>query len=332
MKTQSDYIYPLRVSIGSEFIDIFAANDGNFTVVLTPPETGTLTISIGGESWWGTISNVQINRINSYPPDVIDLNGEYDINTFQTNICTGNGHKKISSHTARGNVAYGLNNQQETKSAYYNVAIGDSNQKNLEQGCYNSAIGHAVQEHLITGMYNQGMGSFAQNALVSGCWNVAIGNEAERDLVDGCNNVAIGRRAGNSMVHANGNTIIGSQVAFGRSDITGDGTVSDERATIDGSWQTLMGFQATQSSAVQADYLTAIGARAEGAENATAIGAGVSAKGIGSVAIGKDSDGNSAIANRADDFVLGTAKHTIILAGHKIIFNQDGTVTWELVT
>ena len=50
--------------------------------------------------------------------------------------------------------------------------------------------------------------------------------------------------------------------------------------------------------------------------------------GDGSIAIGVDSSGNCAKANNDNECVIGTANHTMILGGKKLVFNQDGTVSW----
>ncbi|WP_088342994.1 MULTISPECIES: hypothetical protein [Rhodomicrobium] len=60
---------------------------------------------------------------------------------------------------------------------------------------------------------------------------------------------------------------------------------------------------------------TAIGAGSEAGENATALGAGTSANANGSVAVGRDSSGNGAVASKENEFVLGTANHTYTAPG-----------------
>ena len=83
------------------------------------------------------------------------------------------------------------------------------------------------------------------------------------------------------------------------------------------------------NSEEQCDYATAFGAYARAGENATALGPKSAAIGSGSVAIGMDSTGVAAQANNDNQVVIGTSAHSIYLAGHKINFNQNGTVTWE---
>ena len=162
--------------------------------------------------------------------------------------------------------------------------------------------------------------------MIKTCWNVGVGNETIRACSTGTNNVAVGRRALDSLSDGNKNVAIGSQAGFLR-----DG-VSDAVKSISADEQTLIGYQATQYGTGTQDKACAFGSHACSNENGLALGAYTQAQGNGSVAIGMDSNGNSAVAITDNDFVLGTSSHRFILGDKVIKFNPDNTVTWETLT
>lgn len=313
------------VSLGDQSIGVFYAPDSTNRASLVASETGNVVLKLQmAETASGAITRVRITEFTQLCAEAMDINGTI-VRAYNDNVAVGGGQEKSASN---GNTAFGKGAQSELNAGQNNSAFGYQAQRDLTAGAYNTACGNRAQMRLTTGMYNVGVGQLAQFYLTTGCWNNAMGNEAQRDLTTGCDNVSLGRRSHNSLTTGSGNTAVGSQSGY----INGDDDGTYNRTTT-GSYQTTIGFNATQKSAnmEQFDYVTAIGAFARAGEKATAIGAKAKAKGTGSVAIGMDSDGNGAQANSNNQIVVGTANHSIILAGHKINFNQDGSVTWESV-
>ena len=333
--TPNEYLKPLRIALGDDEISIFGGNDANWNVLLTPSTGGTVVASIGGGEWYGTITGVSIKEIAYIPDYQIYLQGTtYGIRVGSRNVYIGNSGSELALADGR-NVGIGVYAQQHIKTGTANVGIGEYAQQNIKNGSYNVAIGKNAQQDLTIGMYNYAIGYSSQHHITTGSWNVAMGNESQNELTTGNNNVSLGRRAHNDLTTGNKNVAVGAQAGFCRAtDLTNPDSTSKSYATKTGEEQVLIGFQATQVLNTQstANGAIAVGARAMANTDGIAIGRDTRAAAAGSVAIGKDSQGNSAQANNANDFVLGTENHRIILAGKIITFNADHTVTWEDIT
>ena len=322
--TPNAEVKPLTIALENASISIFGANDANWSVALSTTNGGNVLLTIGGATWSGRISNVSVKPVTSYfVPDLTIENR--NLHSFGTNTVFGTGMTKTALPLL-GNTAFGYNSQDAINTGKGNTAFGIKTQKSLTNGSHNTAVGENVQEELTTGMYNTAMGFHTQEHLISGCWNVSVGNENLKDTTTGCNNTTMGRRALNSLIDGHKNTVMGAQAGFVR-----DG-VWDSIASIHSNEQAFFGFQATQYGAGQQDNACAFGSHACANENGLALGAYTQAQGAGSVAIGRDSTGNSAQALNANDFVLGTASHRFIFGDKVIKFNLDGTVTWETLT
>jgi hypothetical protein len=149
-------------------------------------------------------------------------------------------------------------------------------------GYYNSALGQ--------GAYTGGFGNSAAGtyAKALGVGNAAFGTNA---YAAGAGNAAVGTGA---IAVGAGNTAVG----------TG--------ATAVGTLNTAVGY----SSLAVSPNATAVGANSQAiADNATAVGANTQANQEGSVAIGTDANGDGAISNRDNEFVLGTNDHTYTAPG-----------------
>lgn len=318
----------ITISLGTDSIKTFYASDVIPNVNIKATATGTVTLKIKmAATAKGDITTAACRQVTSYGPFIEELNGmkvKIGTDSNRTNIAYGGGHEVITS--GDGNTAFGSGTQEVLNTGRYNAAFGYETQNAMTQGSYNNAFGHRSQFHMTTGMYNVAFGQFAQPNMTNGCWNIAIGNETQRNATSACNNVSIGRRCHNSLTTGNGNVSIGSQASFIRNDN------DTSRATKTANNQTLIGYQVTQASdsSVHADhYATAVGSNAQASEYASAFGPKAKANGTGSVAIGCDSTGTGATASADNQIAIGTSNHSIVLAGKKIIFNIDGSVTWE---
>ncbi len=306
--TPNEFISMLPFSIGNASIVIFGANDGNFSVALTPTVSESTVLSIGGENWYGTMTEIIVNKLDYTLIPLMYQQGKTVVSQG-TNYAVGNGLNKLVN--GADNTAVGVYAQQEMNTGVGNVGIGYRAQQKVTNGCYNVGVGHGAQRSLTIGMYNFAIGYASQENVTSGCWNVAMGNESQRDMTTGCNNVALGRRAQNDLTTGHGNVAVGAQAGFARG---GNTNTNNTMSTKTANYQTLVGFQATQYDGTQADELVAVGSKANGVEGAVAIGANASARGKNSIAIG-----NGAIATEEDEVVIGS---------RVIHFNADGTVTW----
>ena len=317
-------VNPLTLTLGDASISIFANEDANWNVCLTPATTdSTATFTMQCEDKLSIIlSGLSIKKVEQYAEYLLDLNGQ-KISAYKTNFAYGNGQRKLVN--GQSNIAIGFNSQQEVNTGYANTAIGYQAQKNITNGRANTAIGNNAQRDISTGMYNNAIGTVCQGYITSGCWNNAIGNEAQRDLTSGHNNTAMGRRAQSYLTTGCMNVAIGSFAGFSR--IRAGGTQGDH-ATTTASYQTLVGGETIQGSTEPQDYATAFGYRSMANEKATALGPKAEATGENSIAIGFE-----ASATNDDEIVIGTSDHqTVKIAGKVITFNPDGTVTWTADT
>lgn len=312
-------VKPVTFRMGSSSISIFGANDANWKVMLEADSTGEIDLIISAEGWTGTITSVSVKEVESFPTPTVSVENRR-LHCSSSNIVLGTGHSKIAN--GENNTGLGFDSQRSLTTAIGNTAVGYKAQENTSQGSHNTAVGEIAQRDLTTGMYNNAVGYASQNHITSGCWNNAMGNESQRDLTTGNNNVSIGRRTHNSITTGSQNVAIGSQAGF----VRGETPIP----TVDAFNQVLIGFQATQTTQERADGLIAIGAQANGKTNAIAIGAGAMANGKGCIAIGTASDGTPAMVEGENLAYIATPAHTVILAGHQIIFAEDGTVHWQL--
>lgn len=312
------------VKLGTDVAGFFYASDKNPNVDITASNTGTVVLElVMGEYAAGDVFNVSMKDITEYTQSIGMLNS-YDVHSNNDNMAVGGGHKAISNGDR--NTAFGYEAQNDLNTGKGNTAFGYRAQKSIKGGSYNTAFGQNSQLSITEGMYNCAFGHIAQPAVTKGCWNVAMGIESQGNMDEGCNNTSIGRRVHFRLTKGNGNTAVGAQAGF-----VNDLDDTTYRTTT-ANYQTTVGFNATQAKSAtfeQRDYATSFGAFAKAGENATALGPKSSATGAGSVAIGCDNQGNGASASSSNQIAIGTALHSIVLAGHKINFNEDGTVTWE---
>ena len=317
-------VNPLTITLGNASIDIFANTDGNWKVGLTPSASGSVTFSMVCSSALElTINSLSVKQVTKHADITMMVNQNLIImSQFGTskNFAVGNGLK--TNATGDSNVAVGYNAQAYMATGNRNTAIGAYAQNKTKTGTANVAIGDNTQVEMESGMFNVAIGTATQRYLTYGAWNVGIGNEVQRNSTVACNNVGIGRRAQSYLTTGGMNTAIGALAGFGTV-----GHQTGDWATTTSNYQTLIGGESTQATTGTADYLTTLGYRAKGIEKAIAIGANASATGEQSIAIGYGAE-----ATHDNEIVIGGDGDSIILCGKKIVFNQDGTVTWEAVT
>lgn len=186
----------------------------------------------------------------------------------------------------------------------------------------------------VTGTANTGVGYRALQLVTSGINNTAVGQSAGQQCVTGANNTAVGAGAltlntagastavgSNALVLATSggsNTAVGADAGYNVAGSTSD-------ATTTASNQTFVGYRSGGGAAIS--YVTAVGASAKASgTGALALGAGTAATASGAGAIGRDSAGTGASSSTQDEIGLGTALHTVRLAGYLRIDRSQTTV------
>lgn len=241
------------------------------------------------------------------------------------------------------------NGQAQTNiSGFWNVAIGPMNVQNSnENGTRNIAIGNSAQGKLKTGSRNIAVGTFAMPFVEQGDNNIAIGADTIYSTQTHSQNVANNNIAiGKATMHDGTN--IDSNIAIGNSSMAYCDLEANKNVCVGpysgyysktnnvnvgyktgyytkGSNNVNVGYQAGSNLYVTGNGNVCIGADA-GFDNSGAS-AGNDKTISNSIVIGKE-----AKATATNQIVIGkNATYSVILAGRKIKFNNDGTVTWEAV-
>ena len=225
---------------------------------------------------------------------------------------------------------------QHNKTGFWNIQLGKPSLENTENTSRTIAIGNNSLKDLVNGNRNIGLGTFTMSQLVNGENNIAIGADCMMYAKEAYDCIAIGKPA---MEYGKG---IRNNIAIGGKALRGSATATSQNNIAIGD---------------SAGYYTEsgknnvfVGANS-GYQNRTGVnnvaignGAGKSNKsGYNNVAIGQSADiadgvGNSIVigvnttVSTSNTVNIGNSSTTqIILGGKKIIFNTDGTVTWEAV-
>ena len=211
-----------------------------------------------------------------------------------------------------------------------NVAIGENAQNKLKQGTRNVGIGTYAMPFVKNGERNVAIGSDCLystshvNTDNQAFDNVAIGYVALHDGTMVKQNVAVGVRA---MQYAEADAEDNVAMGYGAGNYAHKyNTHIGKRSGYytKGNYNTGVGWESGSDLYVTGEQNVCVGARA-GFDNTGASDA--SPKTINnSIAVGynvKATDSNQAR--------FGNSSQTIILAGKKINFNNDGTVTWESI-
>lgn len=224
-------------------------------------------------------------------------------------------------------------------SSWWNVALGYNALNKSENSTRCIGIGTNSLSKLISGSRNIAIGTYSSAYIPSGKDNVAIGADTLYPSRKECNsNVAIGRSALGGTEHH---------------ETVGIGTGALGFYTGAGSYQcVVIGHNASQNlvdSEVKTEGCTVVGyeAGSYGNQKNTYIGykAGRYCKGSNNIMVGADNGGsvnqlnnvillgNKTKASKDGQMILGSTAQTevILLGNKKLIFNEDGTVTWEQI-
>lgn len=310
------------------------------SMTVTATETGTVTLTVGGGTWAGTIQNITCKPVTAWASPLADLGGQHVRAPGSTNLAVGNlaGQRLVggSSNTAFGDSALRLCRDANSNTAVGYQALRDAT------GSDNTAVG-ATAARLNTGNSNTAVGAAAAYSLTSGGSNTSVGSSAGQNATTGNSNTNIGAAAGFSTTTASSNTAVGSGALRGATTGGSNTAVGSNAAyslttginnvylglaagytpngnaawpSTTASQQTVIGREAGQGSATASDSIIAIGYRtvADGVK-ATAVGTQANCGHAGSVALGSDtattSTGQVAVGPR-DIEVQDSAKGVVL--------------------
>lgn len=219
----------------------------------------------------------------------------------------------LQSNTGNSNTAVGSQTLLGNTSGASNTGVGRRALQANTSGSNNTALGVSALIANTTGTSNVALGVSALAGNTTGGSNMAIGSSALLGNIDGGSNVAIGSNA------LAGNTSGANNIGIGNNSLKAP-LGNSTNATLTAVNQVGIGIETGQASATQRDEIICIGYRALADGNyAVALGAGASAGAAGAVAIGKDSGGTAASTTTANEVKLGTALHTVKVAGSELV-------------
>ena len=227
-----------------------------------------------------------------------------------------------------------LNPNNKDNLGFWNVILGYDTFGNSVGGTRTIAIGKNALRDTKGGHRNIGIGTFAMSQMQGGEGNVSIGADSMLAVANAEHNVMVGREAGYNGTSLKENVGIGHSALFGGSNSSafynvGVGSYAGYKCTSHRG--TFIGYQAGYN--IEGDYgntmigfntlgknsgydNTCVGKQADfesGIHNATAVGA-------------------NAKATKSHQVVLGDSNVNSLVVGNKqIIFNNDGTVTWQAI-
>lgn len=302
----TDYIDDefVNVGIGSQYRILVYKGISHLSIPLLAVGAKTLYFTPLSNRTF-TISNVTLRKVGG-------MDAKQNIELF--NVLTSNHSKNLG---------------------YWNVILGKNTAENAVGTTRTLAIGYAALNALQGGHRNVALGTFTMSQMIGGENNVAIGSDAMLAIKQALDCIAIGKGA-----MYNGQ-LVEDNVAIGHYALTGSASSSNSKRNVaigkNAGWyaygqdNVYIGYQAGYKNR-NTNGNVCIGKNAYGGESGnhnTCIGEESGhATGINnSTAIGY-----YAQATKSNQMVIGNKNVTeYIFAGKRLIFNNDGTVTWEAV-
>ncbi len=259
-----------------------------------------VTISIDS-NFVGTLKNISLKKIysKSVPSKITTGNGELEAHIEYNSVYLGNNNANKCLPSAENNVGVGVNALASNLSGYWNTAIGkDALQKNTI-GSRNIAIGYIAMRENTNGHRNVAIGTFALLENTTGYHNIAIGADCLQRLTTGDNNIGLGV---NTLANNNSSENVGVGYSALGNNTTGNKNVAIGTKSGNGN--------------ITGARNTFIGANSDGVDSIT-----------DSIAIGYN-----AKATKNNQCVIGNENmEEVILGNKKLLFNDDGTVTWTTI-
>lgn len=310
------YLFEADVEIADSTIEFCKANFGNNPQCLTYNGTNHISVPLlsdGGQFILTPATTNTFKLSNITLQKISDEGIEKILNLY--NIISTNHNKN-----------YG----------FWNVLLGASSMQDAVGSTRTIAIGNFALNALKSGNRNIAVGTYSMNEMVNGENNIAIGADAMEYVKSAQNCVAIGKGI---MAHGkslNNNVAIGSGCINGSSDSESRYNIGigfDAGYNIIGQSNTCIGYKAGESIGAGSANV-AIGRSVSigsGTNRNTCVGdrSSVAAGVSDSIAIGTLSS-----ATKSNQMVLGSSSITeVVMCGNKkIIFNEDGSVTWETIS
>ena len=293
------------VSVGFGDIARELAYNGTSHIVVPLKSDGGLLKIEPSTAFSGTLSNISLKKIQSEGTD-----------------------KVISIYSV-------LTDNHTQNFGFWNVLLGKNNAENAVPITRTIAIGYSAMQKMQAGNRNVVLGPFACSEMLSGENNIALGADCLFMVQNGHDNVALGMGA---MRNGNGheyNIALGSSTLKGSegNPLYGNVAIGKDAMInyLTGNLNVVIGADAGASMQTgNSNVVVGRGADCNGGSN-TIVGpaAKVTSGYSQSVAIG-----HNAQATKSNQMVLGgTGITEVVMCGNKkIIFNQDGTVTWTTIS
>ena len=234
--------------------------------------------------------------------------------------------------------------RQIAKTGFWNVVLGTEHTlTNSPNSSRTVAIGHNSLRQLRTGNRNIGIGTYAMSQLESGEQNISIGADSMFEVKSGNRNIVLGKAAASRGTYLAGNVVLGENAMAGGHQSNANLNIvlgqnaalnlgkSDSSAITNTTRNIIIGYATAQNlttgiaNVYIGDQITA----ANGKNQNVVIGASAKATGAAnrSIAIGYTAE-----TTKANQCVIGGTNITeFVLGNKKLIFDDDGTVTWEAI-
>ena len=227
-----------------------------------------------------------------------------------------------------------LNSNNENNLGFWNVILGYNTATRAVGSSRMIALGNNALGNLKGGHRNIAIGTFAMSQMIGGEGNIAIGADAMLSVAAAAHNTAIGREACYRGSAIGENVAIGHSAMFGTNDSEAYYCVcvgASAGVNLKGSRSVFVGYQA--------------GYRVTSGTGNTMIGFNTLGESIGydNVCVGNQASfssgvhdsvaiGAHSLAKKSYQVVLGNENTTeFVLGNKKIIFNEDGTCSWETI-
>lgn len=306
----------INVGIGTGYRVLCYNGRNDIILPLTAYDDTTLHISLHttGETKDFTLSNFSIKHIQ-------ETGEEYDLAIYS--VLSDNHNKNYGFW----NVMLGINAEGAT-SGTRNIVIGHQALADMQGGHRNIAIGTFAGSDLIGGENNIMIGADTMFHVKKGNRNVCVGQFAMYDADGAEDSVSIGSSSLQRAQNTFRNVVIGGLAG---------GKLSSETGYNKGCRNTFIGYRAG-SAQIDGTNCVVVGNDANGlngkncGDNVIIIGANAvcAIDGIANAIV----IGANAKATKSNQMMLGNDAITeVVFCGNKKInFNDDGTVTWEILT
>lgn len=304
----------LEVSFGDEAKTQCYNGTKDIAVALRVKANGDDLLITPASKYSGTLSNFKIRKITEDGTESFEFQTDTIVN-MDRQIC---------------------------KTGFWNVVLGTEHTlTNSPNSSRTIVIGHNALRQLRTGNRNIGIGTYAMSQMESGEQNISIGADSMFEVKKGDSNIVFGKGAASRGTYLENNIVVGANAMAGGDNSQASLNIvlglnsalnlgkSNSSTASNTSRNIIMGYNAAQEMAlgIANVYIGDQCVATNGKNQNTVIGASAKATGEAnrSIAIGYQAQ-----TTKANQCVIGGANITeFVLGTKKIIFNDDGTVTWE---